>query len=182
MTPLIALAESLIVPAHAGQVDKAGRDYITGHLRPISKALAPFGPTAMAGGLIHDIVEDTDETSPINHTPRTLLEAGVPWFLVNATMSVTRRTGEPYLGDAGLLGRARRHPLGRIIKLADGYWNLICNPDLARTDPAKADSLLNGRYRPGQAYLLDGIDESFADIEAMRRSLEESLANFRAAA
>ncbi len=39
-------ALELIRHAHAGQVDKQGRDYFEHHLLPIASLLRPFGPLA----------------------------------------------------------------------------------------------------------------------------------------
>jgi len=74
--------------AHAGQIDKLGREYFTAHLAPIATGLREFGPEAEAAGWRHDIIEDTQ------HTGDTLRSAGVPEDVVAAVESVTKIEGE----------------------------------------------------------------------------------------
>ena len=125
-TDLQTLAASLARVAHAGQVDKAGRDYFTAHLLPIADHLRPFGEYAWAAGVLHDIVEDTS----VGY--QELLEAGVPPEVVGAVRAVTRVPGERY---AQLIERAAAHPLGRLVKLADNWHNLQGQDELMLTDP-----------------------------------------------
>lgn len=131
--------------AHAGQVDKAGRDYVDGHLRPIAQAAAVFGEEAEAAAWLHDIIEDTPTTAD------ELLGLGVPQRVVAAVQSVTRLDGEPY---EELIGRAGAHPCGRYVKLADNAWNITCNPALAATRSDWAERMLRERYQPARARLL----------------------------
>ncbi|MEZ5088256.1 MAG: phosphohydrolase [Micropruina sp.] len=131
--------------AHAGQVDKAGRDYVDGHLRPIAQAAAVFGEEAEAAAWLHDTIEDTPTTAD------ELLGLGVPQRVVAAVQSVTRLDGEPY---EELIGRAGAHPCGRYVKLADNAWNITCNPALAATRPDWAERMLRERYQPARARLL----------------------------
>ena len=108
-------ALALVIRAHAGQVDKQGRDYVEHHLRPIAESLRPFGSQAYLAGLLHDIVEDTD----MDYSQ--LLEQGFPASVVEAVRSVTRQRTEPY---PELINRAAADPLGRLVKLADNWHNL----------------------------------------------------------
>lgn len=161
--PVVVLARNLAKEAHAGGVDKMGRDYFEFHLRPIAESLAPFGWAAVAAGWLHDIIEDT------HHTALSLLAAGVPRFVVDAVVSVTRMPGETY---PALITRSLANPLGRIVKLADNTLNLLGNAALALTDPVKAESLKHGRYLPARARLRDGLDEDPRDVAAMVAHLE----------
>jgi (p)ppGpp synthase/HD superfamily hydrolase len=108
-------ALALARQAHAGQVDKQGRDYLQHHLQPIAESLRPYGSHAYVAGLLHDIVEDTSVTCP------QLTELGFPAAVVEAVRSVTRQAGEAY---PELIDRAAAHPLGRLVKLADNWHNL----------------------------------------------------------
>ncbi|KXO99060.1 Guanosine polyphosphate pyrophosphohydrolases/synthetases (plasmid) [Tsukamurella tyrosinosolvens] len=150
--------------AHRGQVDKAGRDYFDGHLRPIAESLAVFGPDAVELGWVHDIVEDTGMSLTA------LREAGVRESIVTAVDSVTRREGEPYLE---FIGRSCNDEHGRQGKLADNAWNLILNPDLAAVDPTRAASLLRGRYVPARVQLLaaNGLREDSTQVLQMQAVL-----------
>lgn len=158
-------ARSIAVRAHAGQVDAQGRDYVEHHLRPIAEALAVFGPYAAAAGWLHDVIEDTDVTA------EDLRAAGVPAFVIEAVVAVSRVPGEPY---PALIARAIAHPLGRLVKLADNTLNVVSNPALALTDPDRARSMLEGRYLPARASLLDGIDADPALLDEMNRRLAAS--------
>ena len=151
--------------AHAGQVDKAGRDYVDGHLRPIAEAAAVFGEAAEAAAWLHDILEDTSTTVDA------LLGLGLSEQVVAAVQSVTRLDGEPY---EELIERACAHPCGRYVKLADNAWNITCNPSLARTSPDWADRMLRERYRPARARLLAacGLDRDSDVVRRMQAVLD----------
>lgn len=138
-------ARAMVGTAHAGQVDKLGRDYITAHLEPIAESLAAHGEDAEMAGLLHDILEDTSVTS------EELLSAGVPPHVVRAVESVSKRPGEPY---EDLIERAAADPLGRLVKLADNARNLESNDALSQTDPETA-SRLREKYERARARLLD---------------------------
>lgn len=141
MTDIAALARQ----AHAGQVDRAGRDYFDAHLTPIAAAAACFGPDAEAAGWLHDVLEDTDLTAT------DLAGRGVPPAVVEAVESVTRRSDETY---EELITRAAAHPLGCLVKLVDNAWNIASNPGLAALDPGTAAAMLADRYRPARVRLL----------------------------
>jgi (p)ppGpp synthase/HD superfamily hydrolase len=129
--------------AHAGQVDRQGRDYFEHHLLPISALLRPFGDDAATAGLLHDVLEDTEATA------EDLRALGLPDAVVTAVESVTRRDDEPY---EALIERAAAHPLGRLVKLADNWHNLSSNAELARHDPDQA-ARLRERYEGARARL-----------------------------
>lgn len=142
----LTAVRALVRKAHAGQVDKQGRDYMTAHLEPISALLTEHGEEAEMAGLLHDILEDTEITSD------GLLEAGVPAHVVRAVESVSKRPGEDY---DKLIERAASDPLGRLVKLADNAWNLDSNAALAEVDPVKADQLRT-KYEKARTRLLRG--------------------------
>ena len=131
--------------AHAGQVDKAGRDYVDAHLAPIAEAAAVFGPDAESAGWLHDVLEDTSITAA------ELLRLGVDAAVVDAVDSVTRRADETY---DQLIDRACAHPLGRHVKLVDNAWNIASRPFLAAIDAELAATMVTERYLPARARLL----------------------------
>ncbi len=155
--------------AHAGQTDKAGRDYFDAHLTPIAEAASVFGPDAEAAGWLHDVLEDTAVT-----TSEQLAEFGVSPVVVSAVESVTLRPGEAY---DGLIDRAAAQPLGRLVKLADNAWNITCNPGLAVKDSAKAESMMV-KYHPARVRLLAAAEltESSPEVAAMQVILDRHLA------
>jgi hypothetical protein len=148
-------AHLLAMEAHDGQVDKHGRDYYLHHLLPIAEAARPYGNVAEMAAVLHAVVEDTrDHPDPTRRYDLDRLRArGVPEDVVRAIDVVTRRPGEPYLG--GLIQRCAADRLGRLIKLLENKLDLRESQDLARTDPAKARSLREGRYLPARRMLLN---------------------------
>ncbi|MGY1637803.1 phosphohydrolase [Geodermatophilus sp. SYSU D00742] len=147
-------AHLLALSAHEGQVDERGRDHYLAHLLPIAEALRPYGMHAEMAGALRDIVADTrDHPDPARRYDLDRLRGlGVPEVVVEAIDAVTRRPGEPYI--SGLIRRAAAHPLGRLVELADNKHNLAATAELARTDPDKARTLREGRYRPARRILL----------------------------
>jgi hypothetical protein len=147
-------AHLLALHAHEGQVDAQGRDHYLAHLRPLAEALRPYGPDAEMAGVLHDVVEGTREhPDPARRYDLDRLRAlGVPEVVVEAVDAVTRRPGEPYM--SGLIRRCAAHPLGRLVALTDNAHSLAANAVLARTDPDRARTLREGRYRPARRMLL----------------------------
>ena len=153
---------ALAQEAHLGQADKLGRDYFTAHLTPIATMLREFGPEAEAAGWLHDIIEDT------HHTGDTLRAASVPDAVVAAVESVTKIEGEPY---EGLIDRACADPIGRLVKLVDNTWNIVCSSRLAETQPEVADDLARRKYLPARVRLLAAVgwEEASPELQRMER-------------
>lgn len=92
--------------AHDGQVDKAGEPYILHCLRVM---LAMKTETERIAAVLHDILEDTEET------PNDIISAfGVDIYAIVETL--TRREGEEYFD---YIKRIKPHPTAKAIKLAD---------------------------------------------------------------
>lgn len=140
-------ARDLARRAHAGQKDQQGRDYFTHHLAPIAAALEAYGDPAVIAGWLHDIVEDHPE-----YTLDRLRSLGVPYAVVRAIDSVTRRENETY---DDLITRSCADPIGVLVKLADNAHNIASNPSLAVIDLPKAQRLLIKRYVPARARLIE---------------------------
>ncbi|MGY1698227.1 phosphohydrolase [Geodermatophilus sp. SYSU D00766] len=150
----VADAHLLALAAHEGQVDARGHDLYLASLRPMAEALRRYGPQAEMAGLLRDIVTATrDHPDPARRYDLHRLRAlGVPEVVVEAVDAVTPRPGEPYI--SGLIRRSAAHPLGRLVGLAENSAALTASAHLAATDPAKARSLREGRYRPARRILL----------------------------
>ena len=114
-----AIAES----AHAGQVDKAGADYIT---HPLRVCDAVIGEDAKIVAVLHDVVEDSDWTL------EGLRQEGFSDAVVDAVDALTHREDEDYF-DA--VRRARDNDLARTVKLAD----LADNSDRTRLGTVTED-------------------------------------------
>ncbi|MGY1915264.1 phosphohydrolase [Blastococcus sp. SYSU DS0973] len=147
-------AHLLALDAHDGQVDEQGHDHYLAHLRPLGEALRPYGPDAVMAGLLSGIVESTrDHPDPARRFDLDRLRGlGVPEVVVEAVDAVTRRPGEPYM--SGLVRRAATHPLGRLVMLVANSRDLAASAALAATDPDRARTLREGRYRPARRMLL----------------------------
>lgn len=142
--PLIDRARAAAAAAHAGQLDKQGRDYVEAHLEPVAEALTAHQPEVVAAGWLHDIVEDTDWT-----VERVAEEFGPE--VARAVDAVTRRADETY---DELIERAASDPLGRLVKLADNSVNLAANESLAVSDPETA-ARLRAKYETARRRLLE---------------------------
>ena len=105
---------------HAGQRDKAGAPYI---LHPLRMMLKMKTVEAQMAAVLHDVVEDCGVT------PALLAYEGFPTVVVEAVEALTKRSvdgaEEPY---ESFIVRAARHPVARLVKLAD----LEDNMDLSR--------------------------------------------------
>ena len=136
-------AYEIAAAAHAGQVDKAGNDYINHPLTVASFVAADDEKTV---ALLHDVVEDT----PV--TLQDLRDAGFSEAVVHAVDCVTKRDGEPL---ADYLCRVKSDPLATVVKLAD----LRHNSDLSRIpNPTERDLARVKRYHEEIQFLSEGKD------------------------
>lgn len=139
---IVDLAQQIATAAHEGQVDKAGRPYIT---HPARVAARVSGDEyAAAAAWLHDVVEDTDVTLAD-------LERVFPPEVVEAVDALTRRPDEE---PASYYARVRQVPLASTVKLAD----LDDNSDpqrLARLDAQTRERLL-AKYARARTELLAG--------------------------
>lgn len=60
---MVAKARAWAVKAHAGQKDKAGKDYFKAHVTVVAEGVKG-DPIAVAVAFLHDTVEDTSVTIP----------------------------------------------------------------------------------------------------------------------
>ncbi|MGW0021948.1 HD domain-containing protein [Rhodococcus sp. NPDC003382] len=135
-------AQRIATVAHAGQVDRAGRPYITHPARVAARVAGDDHAVAVAW--LHDVVEDTTVT---------LADLGeqFPPEVVAAVDALTRRDGEE---PVEYYARVRRVPLALTVKLAD----LADNSDpqrLARLDDATRRRL-RAKYAHARAELTFG--------------------------
>lgn len=80
---LSSTALTIATAAHAGQVDKAGVDYIH-HPLAVAQAVEPFGQEAVTVALLHDVIEDTEWTR------YDLIEEGISEFAASLVQSLSR--------------------------------------------------------------------------------------------
>lgn len=137
-SPRVQQAYEIAASAHAGQVDKAGRDYI---FHPLTVASFVKTDDERIVALLHDVVEDTSVTL------QNLSDAGFSDAVVHAIDCVTKREGEA-LQD--YLQRVKSDRLATAVKLAD----LQHNSDLSRiSQPTEKDYARAERYRKEIAFL-----------------------------
>jgi hypothetical protein len=146
----VAAAHAFFKAAHAGQVDKQGRDYYEHHLVPIATMVEHLGDIAVIAALGHDYIEDIHKGN-IDAGATALRAVGCPEEAIDAIVSVTRMPGETY---DGLITRSCANRLGCEIKLRDNKHNIASNPALAAIDPKRAESLLIKRYLPARDRLI----------------------------
>ena len=145
ITESVERARRLAQAAHAGQVDKAGRDYYESHLLDVHRRVVIYGGNAdeQAAAWLHDVVEDT----PV--TELDLLSAGFSDTTVLIVHLMTKQEGED---PALYYARLRAYEPARRLKL---------DADMAsNTDPSRLAALdeasrarLSAKYEKGQAQL-----------------------------
>ena len=113
---MIDIALAIARKAHAGQVDKAGVDYIQ---HPLYVASQVKTEQEKAIALLHDVLEDSDITVA------DLLAYGLSNEVVTAVQTLTKKKGQSY---QDYLGKVKSNNLARVVKLAD----LKHNSDLSR--------------------------------------------------
>lgn len=113
---MIDIALAIAKKAHAGQVDKAGVDYIK---HPIYVASQVTTEQEKAVALLHDVIEDSDITV------EDLLVSGLSNEVVTAVQILTKKKGQSY---QEYLEKVKSNNLARVVKLAD----LKHNSDLSR--------------------------------------------------
>ncbi|VJT83693.1 metal dependent phosphohydrolase, HD region [Streptococcus pneumoniae] len=113
---MIDIALAIAKKAHAGQVDKAGIDYIQ---HPLYVASQVKTEQEKAVALLHDVIEDSDITAA------DLLASGLSNEVVTAVQILTKKKGQSY---QEYLGKVKSNNLARVVKLAD----LKHNSDLSR--------------------------------------------------
>lgn len=113
---MIDIALAIARKAHAGQVDKAGIDYIQ---HPLYVASQVKTEQEKAVALLHDVLEDSDITAA------DLLAYGLSNEVVTAVQTLTKKKGQSY---QDYLEKVKSNDLARVVKLAD----LKHNSDLSR--------------------------------------------------
>ena len=113
---MIDISLAIARKAHAGQVDKAGVDYIQ---HPLYVASQVKTEQEKAVALLHDVLEDSDITAA------DLLAYGLSNEVVTAVQTLTKKKGQSY---QDYLEKVKSNNLARVVKLAD----LKHNSDLSR--------------------------------------------------
>ena len=138
VTDQVDRARLLAREAHAGQTDKAGVDYFTGHLTDVWRRAVAYGADTdeQAAALLHDVVEDTDVTD------EDLWNCG---FTDRTVLIVHLMTKRPPETDGVYYARLRAYEPARRLKLdADIASN--SDPDRLALVPEPKRSRLAAKY------------------------------------
>ncbi len=131
------LALQIAQKAHAGQVDKAGKDYI---LHPITVASYMDTDIEKTIAYLHDVLEDTDVTVDA-------LRKIFPNEIVDTLITLTHRKDESYFE---YIQRVSKSKLAKKVKVAD----LLHNLDITRIkEPTKQDYERLEKYKKSILYL-----------------------------
>jgi (p)ppGpp synthase/HD superfamily hydrolase len=162
-------ADVIAAKAHEGQVDKIGVPYIE-HVRMVSAGLADFAEPVRVAGLLHDVVEDTDETI------ESLRAKGVTEISLEIIDAVTK-----------VPGPTRREQIERVIK--GGYAALLVktsdnahnsHPDRLKQLDEATRKRLEGKYREARqamwAYL--AVEDVRSILKIVNPSLLPELDEF----
>ena len=131
------LALQIAQKAHAGQVDKAGKDYI---LHPMTVASYMDTDIEKTIAYLHDVLEDTDVTVDA-------LRKILPNEIVDTLITLTHRKDESYFE---YIQRVSKSKLAKKVKVAD----LLHNLDITRIkEPTKQDYERLEKYKKSILYL-----------------------------
>ena len=140
MDELLMRAEEIARKAHAGQKDKAGKDYIN-HPLWVSEHVEG-GTYEKAAALLHDVIEDT------NINAQDLLDSDIPYAVVRAVEILSKEKNESYFK---YIARIRKNEISKRVKIAD----LKHNSQLKRLKSIKIKDLLRWiKYQIALIYLL----------------------------
>lgn len=129
-------AETLAQVAHEGQSDKNGVPYIE-HVRAVAAGLVSFSVPIQVAGMLHDIVEDTDETL------ESLASAGVTPTSLTIIDAVTKVPGSTKREQ---IERVIRGGYGALlVKTSDNAHNSL--PDRLKHLEGATRERLEGKYK-----------------------------------
>lgn len=157
----VAKARDLAIKAHAGQVDKAGKDYYTAHVAVVADGVKD-DPVAMAVAYLHDVVEDTSVTIED-------IRAEFPPEVADAVDVLSHKKGVPY---AYYIWQVQQNPIATKVKLSD----LRSNMDLSRLPdvPSEKDVLRHMKYSRSYEMLSNPLMQTGINPYAFRAFLVDA--------
>jgi GTP diphosphokinase / guanosine-3',5'-bis(diphosphate) 3'-diphosphatase len=127
--------------AHYGQVDKAGKDYISHPLRVMASVMDHNDEELAAIAVLHDTIEDTFVTTGL------LIEIGFSTRIILGVVHLSREDGTSYDEFINYVSRSRD---ATIVKLAD----LEDNMDMSRIEnPTEKDFKRLEKYKNAHEFL-----------------------------
>lgn len=129
---LLIFAIAVAHQAHAGQLDKAGKPYIS-HPLTVMAQMDTLETKIVA--VLHDAIEDSDLTIA------DLVRQGFPEFITDAIAAITKLDGELY---EDYILRVKSNAIARKVKIADVTHNM----DLSRiANPTERDFQRLEKYK-----------------------------------
>lgn len=164
MSQLIAAAKAIAHVVHAGQVDKAGNDYIA-HPAAVAELLEDWGEEYVAAGWLHDVIEDC---KGYQLYASNLIAAGISDEVADAVQDLSRNwnDGQDYYARVG------KSQIGVVVKVADIVHN---------SDPVRLSALdwkVQQRLRAKYAKAMLELENSPAfKIQFLGQGCSRSLVN-----
>ena len=129
---LLNLAIAIANQAHAGQLDKAGKPYIS-HPLTVMAQMDTLESKIVA--VLHDAIEDSELKI------EDLVKQGFPEFITDAIAAITKLDGELY---ENYILRVKSNAIARKVKIADVSHNM----DMSRiTNPTAKDFQRLEKYK-----------------------------------
>jgi len=129
---LLTLAIAIANQAHAGQLDKAGKPYIS-HPLTVMAQMDTLESKIVA--VLHDAIEDSELKI------EDLVKQGFPEFITDAIAAITKLDGELY---ENYILRVKSNAIARKVKIADVSHNM----DMSRiTNPTAKDFQRLEKYK-----------------------------------
>jgi (p)ppGpp synthase/HD superfamily hydrolase len=113
----IILATQIAWTGHSGQFRRDGVTPYFSHVYAVAMAMDTEDEGCV--GILHDILEDTDETR------ESLIEKGIALHIVDAVEAMTKQRGDDY---KDYLNRVKSNELARKVKIQDMLHNLSDSP------------------------------------------------------
>ena len=146
---MIAKARAWAVKAHAGQKDKAGKDYFKAHVTVVAEGVKG-DPIAEAVAFLHDTVEDTSVTIEDIRT-------GFPKEVADTVSTLTHSKGISY---AEYLWYIQQNSIAVKVKLSD----LRSNMDLTRLPHTPTERDLERTRKYKRAYTILSSREGISAV------------------
>lgn len=146
---MVAKARAWDIKAHAGQKDKAGKDYFRAHVAAVAERVKG-DPVAETVAFLHDTVEDTSITIEDIRT-------GFPKEVADAVDALTQSKNMPY---AEYLWHIQQNPIAVKVKLS----GLRSNMDLTRLPHTPTERDLERTRKYKRAYTILSSREGISAV------------------
>lgn len=149
MIDLVSIAREYAAECHAGHVDRAGVDYLSGHLNAVAAGVDSDREKAVA--YLHDVIEDCNviREDVIDRFFVRGVDLSVAVEIADAVVAISKKVGPDY-NYMDYIEGVKENRLALVVKLSD----LCHNSDLSRlASPSAADVARCEKYRRASAYL-----------------------------